>query len=62
MFKRVFEGHPDERRKADRPRKRWLDDIKEDLRLMKVKRWRKKATETEVWAKIYWDSKVLQGL
>jgi hypothetical protein len=38
MVKRIFEGHPGGRRKTDRPRKRWLDDVEKDLRLMKVKR------------------------
>jgi hypothetical protein len=32
------------------------------LRLMKVKRWRKKATKREVWAKIVWKAKALHGL
>jgi hypothetical protein len=59
MVKRVFEGNTGGRRKIDRPRKRWLDDIEEDLTLMKVKRWRKEATEREVWAKIVWEAKVL---
>jgi hypothetical protein len=45
MVKRIFEGHPSGRRKTDRPRKRWLDDVEEDLRLMKVKRWRIRETE-----------------
>jgi hypothetical protein len=45
MIKRVFEGQPGGRRKTRRPRKRWMDDTEEDIRLMKVKRWRKKATE-----------------
>jgi hypothetical protein len=62
MVKRVFEGRPGGRRKIDRHRKRWLDDIEEDLGLMKVKRWRKKATEREVWAKIVWEAKALRGL
>jgi hypothetical protein len=44
MVKRVFEGNPGGRRKTGRPRKRWLDDTEEGLRLMKVKRWRKKET------------------
>jgi hypothetical protein len=62
MVKRVFEGHPGGRRKAGRRSKRWLDDIEENLRLMKVKRWRKKATKREVWAKIIWEAKALHGL
>jgi hypothetical protein len=62
MVKRVFEGHPGERRKTGRSRRRWLDDIEEDLRLMKMKRWRKEATEREIWAKIIWEAKALHGL
>jgi hypothetical protein len=60
--KRVFEGNLSGKRKTGRPRKRWLDDIEEDLRLMKVKRWRKKATEREVWVKIVWEAKALHAL
>jgi hypothetical protein len=62
MVKRVFEGHPGGRRKTGRPRRRWLDDIEEDLRLMKIKRWRKEATEREIWVKIIWEAKALHGL
>jgi hypothetical protein len=61
MVKRIFEGHPGGRRKTDGPRKRWLDDV-EDLRLMKVKRWRIRATERTVWARIIREDKVLHGL
>jgi hypothetical protein len=60
MVKRIFEGHPGGM--TGRPRKRWLDDIEEDLRLMEVKRWRKKATKREVWAKFVWEAKALHGL
>jgi hypothetical protein len=59
---RGFEGHSGKRRKTGRPTKRWLDDIEEDLRLINVKIWRKKATEREVWAKIVWEAKALHGL
>jgi hypothetical protein len=51
IFKRVF-GHPGGRRKTGGPRKGWLYDIEENLRLMAVKTWRNKTTEGEVWAKI----------
>jgi hypothetical protein len=34
MVKRIFEGNPGGRRKTGRPRKPWLDDVEENLRLM----------------------------
>jgi hypothetical protein len=48
MVIRIFKGHPGGRRKTGRSRKRWLGDVEEDLRLMKVKRWRIRATERTV--------------
>jgi hypothetical protein len=62
MVKRRFEGQPGGRRKTGRPRKRWLDDAEEDLRLMKVKRWRIRTTERTVWARIIREAKALHGL
>jgi hypothetical protein len=40
--KKVFLGKPDGRRKARRPKLRWLNCIENDLKLMGVTRWRKK--------------------
>jgi hypothetical protein len=62
MVNRIFEGHPGGRRKTGRPRKRWLDDVEEDLRLMKVKRCRIRATERIVWARIIRVAEALYGL
>jgi hypothetical protein len=56
MIKRVFEEHPGGRRKMDRPRKRWLDDIEEHVRVIKVKTWRNKTTEREVPARTVWEA------
>jgi hypothetical protein len=53
MVKRVFKGHPGGRRKTGRPRKRWMDDIEEGLRLMEVKRWRKNNRETSLGKKSF---------
>jgi hypothetical protein len=41
--KKVFLGEPDGRRKARRPKLRWLDCIENELKAMDVKRWRQKA-------------------
>jgi hypothetical protein len=43
--KKVFVGKPDGKRKAGRPRLRWLDCIEIDLKSMGVERWRKKAED-----------------
>jgi hypothetical protein len=43
--KQVFLGKPDGRRKAGRPKLRWLDCTENDLKSMCVKRWRKKAED-----------------
>jgi hypothetical protein len=50
--KKVFLGKPDGRRKAGRPKLRWLDCIENDLKSKGVKRWRKKAEGRSVWAVI----------
>jgi hypothetical protein len=61
MVKRVFEGHPGGKRKTARPRKRWLDDIEEDLRLMKVKRWRRKQPRQTFGQKSSWRPRPCMG-
>jgi hypothetical protein len=61
VVKKIFESKPEGRRKVGRPRFRWLDDVKNDLRVMKVKRWRKKAHNREEWASIRKEAKVLKG-
>jgi hypothetical protein len=35
--------------------------VENDLRVMKIKRWRKKAQNTEEWASIINEAKVLKG-
>jgi hypothetical protein len=39
----VLEGNPGGRRRKGRPRKRWLDDVQDDMMKTGVKRWRTKA-------------------
>jgi len=40
---------------------RWLEDVEEDLREMKVKRWRQKAVCREVWAFVITEAKAVRG-
>jgi hypothetical protein len=48
--KMALEGNPGGRRKG-RPRKRWLDDVRDDVIKMGVKRWRTKAMDRGEWRK-----------
>jgi hypothetical protein len=48
--KKVFLGKPDGRRKAGKPKLRWLDCTEKDLKSTGVKRWRKKAEDRSVCA------------
>jgi hypothetical protein len=47
MVKRVFLENPGRRRKPGRPRLRWLED---DLKTLRVRRWRRKVEDCEEWA------------
>jgi AAA+ ATPase superfamily predicted ATPase len=60
--KKIFKGKPEGRRGTGRPRKRYLDDVEDDLEQLGVRGWRRKASEREEWAKILKEAKALQGL
>jgi hypothetical protein len=47
--KRVLEWKPTGRRIRGRPRKRWIEDIEEDIQLMGIKGWRKLSKERTEW-------------
>jgi hypothetical protein len=49
-MKKVFMGKPGGRRKAGRPKLRWMDCIENDLKSMGVQRWRKKTEDRSIWA------------
>ena len=59
---KIYRGKIEGRRKAGRPRKRWLDEVEKDLKAMKIKNWRIKARDREGWRCVAKEAKVLRGL
>jgi hypothetical protein len=49
---RVLEWKPTGRRIIGRPRKRWVEDIEEDIQSMGIRGWRKFSKERTEWRRI----------
>jgi len=53
---------PEGSRSVGRPRLRWMDDVREDLRRMGVTNWSILAHRRDDWKMVVKEAKVLQGL
>ena len=60
--KGVLEWKPTGRRNRGRPRKRWIEDIEEDIQIMGIRGWRKLCKERAEWKKITEKAKTHSGL
>jgi hypothetical protein len=60
--KRVFEWKPTGRSIRGRPRKRWVEDIEEDIQMLGIKGWRKLSKERTEWRRIIKKAKTHSGL
>jgi hypothetical protein len=61
VIKKLYMNKPVERRSVGRPKIRWLDDVEEDLRKMRISGWRGKARRRDECKSVLWEVKVLQG-
>jgi hypothetical protein len=61
VIKKLYRSKPEGRRSVGRPKMRWLDDVEEDLRKMKISRWGGKARTRDEWKSVLREVKVLQG-
>ena len=52
MAKTVYKWKPYATRPKGRPRLRWEDDVRIDLRKMGVKNWKRRAQERKQWNEI----------
>jgi hypothetical protein len=50
--KRISEWKPIGRRFGGRPRKRWIEDIEDNIQIMGIRGWRKLCKEREEWKRI----------
>jgi hypothetical protein len=60
--KKALEGKPGRRRERRKPRKRWIDNVEDDLRKMGIKRWRLRTPDRREWRGMCEADRVLQEL
>ena len=62
VVKRLYQNTPKGSRSVGRPRLRWMDDVREDLRRMGVTKWRIRAHRRDDWKMVVKEAKILHGL
>jgi hypothetical protein len=62
MPKRIMTTKTEGTRKRGRPRKRWIDEVEEDLKIMGIINWHAVAKDRQEWRKIVLEAKVHNGL
>jgi hypothetical protein len=62
MPKRVLKGKLHAKRRIERPRLRWTDDVTDDLRKMEIRGWTEKARNRDQWRLIVKEAKAHPGL
>jgi hypothetical protein len=60
VIKKLYISKP-EGRSVGRTKMRWLDDVEEDLRMMRISGWRGKARRRDGWKSVLREVKVLRG-
>jgi hypothetical protein len=62
MPKRMLKGRLYSIRRKRRPRRRWFDDVKSDLKKMEVKEWKGKMRDREQWRLVVEEAKAHPGM
>jgi hypothetical protein len=50
------------KRKRERPRKRWIDEVEEDLKIMGIRNRHAVARDRQEWRRIVLEAKIHSGL
>ena len=59
--KKIYSNKPEGCRQVGRPRLRWIDDVRTDIRRLGVRNWKAKAQDRKGWKKLLSEAKVLHG-
>jgi hypothetical protein len=59
--KKLYSNKPEGLRLVGRPRKRWLDEVEQNLKQMGVRGWRRRAQNRDEWRSILKEVKVHHG-
>jgi translation initiation factor IF-1 len=62
MPRRILEWKPMVRRIRGRPRKRWIEEVEEDILMMEISGWRKLSKQRTEWKKSPQKAKTHSGL
>jgi hypothetical protein len=57
MSSKLLHGKMEGRRRRGRPKKRWSQDLEEDMRVMQVGRWWEKVQSEAEWRRIVREAK-----
>jgi hypothetical protein len=60
--KKLTEWDPRLSRPVGKPRQRWLKQVEEDLKKMKMRNWREKCKDRRLWNEFVRRAKTHQGL
>ena len=58
MPKMILNAKIDSGRRRDGPRKRWIDDLESDLRILGIRNWKAKARNRNEWKAVVREAKV----
>lgn len=61
LLQKIYKGKPGGRRCVGRPRKKWIENIEEDLKELGIRGWRRKTQDRREWASIVRQAQALQG-
>jgi hypothetical protein len=59
--KKLYNNKPEGLTLVGRPRKRWLDEVEQDLKQMGVRGWKRRAQNRDEWRSTLREAKVLHG-